>query len=73
MAKKEFQKGINALFPDKLSKKTENTENTENTESLSAIYLKIPKSLKVKMGHYCTDNGVKQQDLIIKSIENALK
>jgi hypothetical protein len=42
-------------------------------ERMISVLFRMPFALKIRMGHYCVDNRIKQQELIIQAIEQLLR
>jgi len=79
MAKKSFTTGIDAL----LSPTTKNDVTPDgpvhqpvkniSDDVLIPVHFRMPETLKVKMEHYCTDNRLKQQELITRAIQQFIQ
>jgi hypothetical protein len=70
-SKKEFKSGIEALLsPTTNNKSISETDNKQTQiEKLTSVMFRIPVNVKIQMEHYCTDNRIKQQELIINAIK----
>jgi hypothetical protein len=72
MAKKTFTTGIDTLISS-TTKKDNGSPAQIQQEELTSVMFRIPVSLKIKMEHYCTDNRIKQQELIINAIKKHIE
>ena len=87
MAKKSFTSGIDALLspttkndvtPDEPVRQPDDKPSRKpvkllNDDALIPVHFRMPQSLKVKMEHYCTDNRLKQQELITSAIQQFIQ
>ena len=75
--KKIFTHGIDSLLTPTITKDVtpdqsdpiDMPEKQLDNDPLIGVLFRVPTSLKIKMEHFCTDNRLKQQELIIRAVK----